>query len=534
MDYGHYNRDTVFGYKEDEEGGITLNIYLGVDYIKEFSIAAKGSLSRTHSKRIWIIRDSEELFDYLKRKESPVNISETEFIMNAGAISKKLTDDNSICRINIITYSHFGYDNNYTRAHDEAEYLLEHMNKMCAQRAESSSEDFEIIVDNIVKNGTGTAAGVLSEPEKIGYEAVYSYYVKDGELKVSVISCTDLDGEYINCPECGCNVDFNEARKQLRSIIDNGLICPGCGNHIGAEKIRRSIENGTYMYKSRDLMPIYIKSDDIRCVSFLKDLSEDRLERLLKLAMEEGSKNCVAAFLQYKEDHFGERDFFSGLMLEDDLFSEENNDSETKAAAQASGAGKHSLIKKEDIENGFITFGIRNNEPIKWRILSRIGNEALIVTEECIDVKNYHTSYAASTWESCGLRKWLNETFINESFSSEEKECIIESEIINSDNLFSCTDGGCKTLDRIFALSIDEADFYFDNSGMRQAKAGKTALSKGVYAAGTGCTTWWLRTPGANSFHGSNVDYFGMINAAGFFVNYTGNPIRPAMWINIG
>ena len=62
-------------------------------------------------------------------------------------------------------------------------------------------------------------------------------------------------------------------------------------------------------------------------------------------------------------------------------------------------------------------------------------NMALLISRYAIDCQPYNTEYKNVTWETCSLRKWLNEAFYNKAFTSEEKAKIILSEVKNdSDN----------------------------------------------------------------------------------------------------
>ncbi len=588
MDFGHYNRDTAFGYSENGSGEVDLTIYLGGDNVKDFSIITggnadivrlkqlimeaqleKGRISGSELKaqlarnelenagiKVWLTPCNEAVFEETEEAEEPIYSSGVEFIMDACTISKRLKDDTRIKKISLISYSHYGYDNNYTRGHEETEYILESMIALVKNKASRVRGDFEMVVENIVKNGQGDSHGSTADPEERTFEAVYSYHVKSGELCISELYCDDIRADFLKCPACEGNISFDELKAGLKDIKDRGYICPYCKASISAEILRRSISNGGYLYRKRDLMPVYISADDISCVSFLGDgCSEERIEKYLKQAMEEKSQNCVAALLQYKERHFEKKDFLSDFALsddwDDDLFGPEDRAKEAKAdafgndplsgaAASAFGtssmSGVNSCITLPDTDDPDmpeVLFGRYKGEPIRWKVISRIGSEALIITKECIDSRNFNLKYEKCTWEKSALRQWLNNDFMEEAFSSEERGCILDTPLFNGDNHFSKVPGGNDTSDRVFILNIDEAEFYFDDCTMRQARAGKEALSKRAYVAGTGFTAWWLRTPGSDEYHASNVDYYGIANVIGFLVNYTGNCIRPAMWVKL-
>ena len=100
-----------------------------------------------------------------------------------------------------------------------------------------------------------------------------------------------------------------------------------------------------------------------------------------------------------------------------------------------------------------------------WRVLN-VDTEKmtmLVITETIIDERKYHDKYESVTWEKCTLRKWLNDSFYKSEFTEEEREAIVESEVGNPDNAKYKTKGGSPTKDKVFLLSIDEAEKYFEN-----------------------------------------------------------------------
>jgi len=91
-------------------------------------------------------------------------------------------------------------------------------------------------------------------------------------------------------------------------------------------------------------------------------------------------------------------------------------------------------------------------EPIKWRVLSVDGNNALLLADKCLDDQKYHSTYTSITWEGSDIRSWLNDKFYNAAFSGDEKTAIISSSIENKNNLSYDTAGGNNTTDNIFCF----------------------------------------------------------------------------------
>ena len=168
------------------------------------------------------------------------------------------------------------------------------------------------------------------------------------------------------------------------------------------------------------------------------------------------------------------------------------------------------------------------------------NKRALLITEDLIDFRKYHETFEYITWERCDLRKWLNEDFINEAFTEKEQSDIAVVCNQNPDNKERGTKGSDPTWDRIFALSIDEAEMYFRNDMDRRAAVTPYAESHGSYSdksfltsAGQPAGWWWLRSPGHLSFSASIVNTGGGVHSFGFYVNFNNVSVRPALWLNL-
>lgn len=47
-------------------------------------------------------------------------------------------------------------------------------------------------------------------------------------------------------------------------------------------------------------------------------------------------------------------------------------------------------------------------QPIKWRVLSVNGNDAILLADKNLDVQRYNDTYTSVTWETSTIRSWLN------------------------------------------------------------------------------------------------------------------------------
>lgn len=106
-------------------------------------------------------------------------------------------------------------------------------------------------------------------------------------------------------------------------------------------------------------------------------------------------------------------------------------------------------------------------------------------------------------------------------------------EVLNTNKDSQYAEGGKDTKDRIFLLSVDEADQYFENDGSRACQAVYTVRQNGAYKdTSNENTAWWLRSPGGNKGFAASVDNFGCVNPEGYSATAE-IAVRPALWINL-
>lgn len=157
-----------------------------------------------------------------------------------------------------------------------------------------------------------------------------------------------------------------------------------------------------------------------------------------------------------------------------------------------------------------ISFGEYN-----WKVLDIQGENALIITEDIIGQLPYHNNTEDITWENCSLRTYLNNEFYNR-FSEEEKNRIVEVTNSNPNNPQFETPGGNSTRDKVFLLSIDEANHY------------DITIPKYVMLS----TVWWLRSPGDEKMCAAGVYNGGSVDTEGYYVDGYGG-VRPALWLKL-
>ena len=165
-------------------------------------------------------------------------------------------------------------------------------------------------------------------------------------------------------------------------------------------------------------------------------------------------------------------------------------------------------------------------EDIEWLVLAKEKNKVLVISARALDCKPYNTSRTNITWESCSLRKWLNDTFLITAFNTEE-QAIIQSTYVPADkNPRSDIDPGKATTDKVFLLSFNEAIKYF--SVVKASKCIPTNYAKGTLSCHI--CTWWLRSPGPSADSAVCITEDGSADRAYVDAGYCF--VRPAMWIS--
>ena len=173
-------------------------------------------------------------------------------------------------------------------------------------------------------------------------------------------------------------------------------------------------------------------------------------------------------------------------------------------------------------------------EDIEWLVLEVKDGKALVISKYALDCKEYNTSCTDVTWESCTLRKWLNNDFVSSAFSVDEKAMIPTVNVSADKNPRYSTNPGNATQDQVFLLSITEANKYFSSDGARKCKPTEYADAGGVYVVSSnGNCLWWLRSPGDDQYDAAIVYDAGDVLEYGHNVSYDEGAVRPALWIDL-
>ena len=177
-------------------------------------------------------------------------------------------------------------------------------------------------------------------------------------------------------------------------------------------------------------------------------------------------------------------------------------------------------------------------EAIEWIVLDvdSKNKKALLLSRYVLDTQPYYKSYTYVSWEKSDVRKWLNNTFIQEAFNSKERKAILDTKLNNGFNqqrydLSKDIDKGANTTDKLFLLSCKEVNKYFKDTRDRAARATAQALAKGTWTVSNGeykkNAVWMLRSTNCVT---DGIDLDG--DWTDVRVDMPGAGIRPALWVD--
>lgn len=200
----------------------------------------------------------------------------------------------------------------------------------------------------------------------------------------------------------------------------------------------------------------------------------------------------------------------------------------------------HTVDRASDIhvgvkEGDIIPFGM-----YQWRVLEIKDGFAFVVSELVVRRLPYARNVKNNNWECSDLRRYLNTEFYD-TFTNEEKLCIVEVDVTDRDNPWHGTAFGNLTKDKIFLLSFDEVIRYFGDSGKINAgpvddemgiddefsKARTVKNNKGVDVF------WWLRSPGGEGHTTGSIGMLCEIWICGDAAKNKSGGVRPAMWLKL-
>ncbi len=168
-----------------------------------------------------------------------------------------------------------------------------------------------------------------------------------------------------------------------------------------------------------------------------------------------------------------------------------------------------------------IVFGQYNKAALKWRVLEIKKEKALVICTASLASQPFNmvgSNYA--TWESCTLRKWLNEFYLSDAFSKSQRKRIQLTTVDNSLKQHQDVKANAydqpATKDYVYLLSRKEVYTYFPDREPRKMK----------------CGAWWTRSPGDWPNTHSVVDHNGKLNGDYDSTCYELG-VCPVIWIDL-
>jgi hypothetical protein len=177
--------------------------------------------------------------------------------------------------------------------------------------------------------------------------------------------------------------------------------------------------------------------------------------------------------------------------------------------------------------------------PIKWRVLGETNNKVLLMAEQCLDAQPYNETRESVTWETCTLRTWLNEDFMNLAFTTQEQAAISKETIVTEGDPFCETTEAYSTTDKIFLPSKEDVmktEFGFlcterecdsrttDNTVYCASKEGRLAVGEK--------DNYWLRNQGQLNIAACSVAVNGVIVYLAY-VDHTSVGVRPMFYLDM-
>lgn len=166
-------------------------------------------------------------------------------------------------------------------------------------------------------------------------------------------------------------------------------------------------------------------------------------------------------------------------------------------------------------------------QPIEWIVLDTNQNKKLLLSQVCLEVKEYDKNHQNIRWSECSLRKWLNSEFLRSAFSEDEKKRIVESHIDNGrSNIYTSSSGvgGDPTIDKVFILCSNDVERYLTCD--TRIAAGSLYAKK--YTNNDDILGWWLRD---SSYYKQPC-----VTASGEIFDYSKahspKGVRPAIWVD--
>ena len=171
-------------------------------------------------------------------------------------------------------------------------------------------------------------------------------------------------------------------------------------------------------------------------------------------------------------------------------------------------------------------------EGIEWIVLAKEQGRILVISKRALDWQPYNSSSANTTWETCALRAWLNNEFLNKAFTAVEQNMIPTVMVSADANPRFNQNPGNSTMDQVFLLSIPEVNQFLSPITAGNCEVTEYVVSQGAQSRNNNYW-WWLRSNGSGYSQAAGVREEGSIDLFGSSI-INNHAVRPALWIEVG
>lgn len=178
------------------------------------------------------------------------------------------------------------------------------------------------------------------------------------------------------------------------------------------------------------------------------------------------------------------------------------------------------------VEGERICFGTLSNElgmhsSIYWRVLHIGDGRALLLADQCIATMSYHPHNVPCSWSTCSLREWLNDGFLYEAFSPEERVVMRPMAI-----------EGTPETDYVRLLTCSELLEYLPEKISRVTTVLPASPDSNSECGDTDGCDWWLMDSGIDASFAAYVYRNGQLLDFGLAVGNCAC-VRPVIAINV-
>lgn len=429
----------------------------------------------------------------------------------------------------------------------------------------TSSDETVVTVENGVLTGVSRGTATVTATTYNGKTASCTVHVyneptgvrlSSDELTIyedmtATLKVIFADGEW-------SPVEFTSANEEIAEVTSEGRVT---GMLAGTTEIRVKTVNGV-----SNVCALTVKRSPVR------------------ITCDTAENGCVGLPITWSikslaEEYQSNENFTYKVYADNQLVETVGSTTERTLTYTPKSAGAYSIeVALDDFDvaiiGGKVTVAAKlimgnfQGEEIAWRVLTVKDGKALVLTEKILTARGYFNpswiKYKYAGWDGSHIgsigsnvvyntgrrfycspskipknraltefcteqylnetyhaRWWCNGTFLNGSFTAEER-----TRIANNGS------------DRIFFLSAAEVREYLPENADRKAVPTAYAISQDSRIKNTKC--WWLRDSGkytdspryvVNAMHVSGT---GVISTAGSDVGHSDVGYRPAMWITIG